>query len=294
MWPRALERGGTALRAAVIGAVALTMLTACTDDGQQASPDTTTPATTATTTTTQASPTATGAPTTSTTAGRRRLLPPIGVATESGDATAQRPARLVDVRVGRHQTFDRVVFEYRGGRPGYEVRYGEATEPGSGRPADIPGDADLVMTFRNAHARDYDGPTTLRPALPAITAVRFVGGFEGMTTWGVGAPARLGFRVLELSSPPRLAIDVAHPRAFARFGQDCGDIRIDPVHRAGSIVAKDTGCDVARDIARAAVKEGPPKPGQVHGFDCRSERAGASAVRYLCTKGAAAASFLLN
>ncbi|WP_199432904.1 hypothetical protein [Qaidamihabitans albus] len=71
-------------------------------------------------------------------------------------------------------------------------------------------------------------------------------------------------------------------------------MNIDPLHHAGSIRAKDTGCQVARDIATAAVKEGGPEPGQVHGFSCRSERAGASALRYLCDKDGAVVTFLLG
>jgi hypothetical protein len=39
--------------------------------------------------------------------------------------------------------------------------------------------------------------------------VRWVDEFEGFLTFGIGLQRRVGFRVLELREPPRLAIDVA-------------------------------------------------------------------------------------
>jgi hypothetical protein len=38
------------------------------------------------------------------------------------DVTASTTSLLVDVRVGGHRTFDRVVFEFTGPRPGHRVR----------------------------------------------------------------------------------------------------------------------------------------------------------------------------
>ncbi|PRX51458.1 hypothetical protein B0I33_101612 [Prauserella shujinwangii] len=296
------RRAGPSLAAA--SAAAMLALASCGSGGEQATTGGEQPTETGRATATTSPPETTerttpgGTPTTP--AGGdggqdAEPVPPIGVAAASGRGADGGTVRLADVRVGRHATFDRVVFEFRGGRPGYEVGYGELDEPGSGRRVEIAGDQALEVVFRDGRAlRSPEGRTALRPDLPAIAAVRYVGGFEAVTKWGIGAPTRLGFRVQELSGPPRLAVDVAHPRAFAEFGRECRDVTIDPVHRAGAIRARDTHCAVARDIATAAVREGGPEPGQVHGFSCRSERAGASALRYLCEKDGAYVTFLLN
>jgi peptidoglycan hydrolase-like protein with peptidoglycan-binding domain len=50
----------------------------------------------------------------------------------------------------------------------------------------------------------------ITPGYPTLRHVRYGGYFEGGTTFGVGLKGRSGFRVLELTGPPRLAIDVAH------------------------------------------------------------------------------------
>ena len=49
---------------------------------------------------------------------------------------------LAEVRVGGHATFDRVVFEFGGDRPGHDVRYvDEVVQDGSGLPIPLDGGA---------------------------------------------------------------------------------------------------------------------------------------------------------
>ncbi|MGQ4819442.1 AMIN-like domain-containing (lipo)protein, partial [Enterococcus faecium] len=54
---------------------------------------------------------------------------------------------VTDVRVGRYEGFDRVVFEVDGvGLPGWDARYvPEARSAGSGSPVDVAGDAVLRL-----------------------------------------------------------------------------------------------------------------------------------------------------
>ncbi|WP_210770296.1 AMIN-like domain-containing (lipo)protein [Qaidamihabitans albus] len=172
---RGRRRPGRSLVA--VGAATVVTLASCGDGGGQTAPGDERP-------TENGSPTATTTPpgdaegttTPGGTAPRQdgEPAPPIGAAKESGQGTTQRTARLADVRVGRHATFDRAVFEFRGGRPAYEVSYDQLDEPGSGRRVEIPGDQSLEIIFRNGQTlRSYDGRTTLRPDLPAIAAVKF-------------------------------------------------------------------------------------------------------------------------
>jgi hypothetical protein len=127
-------------------------------------------------------------------------------------------ATLVDVRTGVHEGFDRVVFEFVGELPSYDIEWGEApilADP-SGLPIDVSGAAFLRVRFSPAWAHDDAGEATvsaleLAPDLPGVVEVTQVGDFEGVVTWVVGLTGELEFEVLELESPFRLVIDVEHP-----------------------------------------------------------------------------------
>jgi hypothetical protein len=140
---------------------------------------------------------------------------------------------LLRVRTGRHRDYDRVVFDIRGSRPGWAVRYvPRLTQDGSGLPVAIRGPAVLQVALVGAAAHDEQGrptlrtPRTLTPELPTLRQVRLAGDFEGVTTFGLGLRDRVGFRVFALSNPTRVVVDVAHqPRV--RFGTA-------PVSRTGT------------------------------------------------------------
>ena len=152
------------------------------------------------------------------------------------DLTGQ-PATLKKVRVGRHDGFDRVVFEFEGGSPGYSVRYVPvALTDGGGAPIPTMGTVALQV-YLVAESVDLDvagmpltfTPTApITPGYPTLRHVRYGGYFEGGTTFGVGLKGRSGFRVLELTGPTRLAIDVAHGATVRDLrsghrGTDVGD-----------------------------------------------------------------------
>jgi hypothetical protein len=129
------------------------------------------------------------------------------------------PATLKKVRVGRHDGFDRVVFEFQGGVPGYSVRYVPvARTDGAGAPIATLGTVALQVYLQAESVNLEAGgapltftPTSpIAPGYPTLRHVRYGGYFEGGTAFGVGLKGRSGFRVLELTGPPRLAIDVAH------------------------------------------------------------------------------------
>src|SRR5690349_16491446 len=79
------------------------------------------------------------------------------------------PARLDDVRVGGHNRFDRVVFEFTGPLTGFLVRYvPEVTADGSGDPVPLKGRAFIEAILSPAAARRDNGTPTFPGPLPVI------------------------------------------------------------------------------------------------------------------------------
>jgi hypothetical protein len=145
-----------------------------------------------------------------------------GSATKSGGTLSQAP--LITSRTGRHDCFDRVVFEFDGPASGYVVNYGEAYTQGQGLALSpyAAGDALLSVVLL---APTYDQTGTVRYPRRAgdhvanvlgyrtLRDVVFGGSFEGYTTFAVGVRARLPFRVFVLSGPDthsRIVLDIAH------------------------------------------------------------------------------------
>lgn len=167
--------------------------------------------TTATTTTTATEPTTTGE------------------AFEGGTDPVTAPAEISEtallerVAVAGHEGYDRVVFQFRNGLPGYRVEYVDPPlrEDGSGNVVDLEGNAFLVVRMEPASGFDltvpegkliYTGPR--RIAGETTTVVREVvrtGDFEAVLTWAIGLEERVPFRVLTLDDPARLVVDFAAP-----------------------------------------------------------------------------------
>jgi LPXTG-motif cell wall-anchored protein len=127
-----------------------------------------------------------------------------------------------------HPGFDRVVFQLDGPIPSYySVRYLPVVRlDGSGAPLRLRGSAFLEVVVRApTHDQNYQpvlSPTRLRPDFPALREVNAPGSFEGQTTAGIGVTQRVGFRVLELTNPTRIVIDLAHPQIIDHGGPDGG------------------------------------------------------------------------
>jgi hypothetical protein len=77
----------------------------------------------------------------------------------------------------------------------------------SGQPVTLDGSAGIRAVIHNADIT-VGAPTDLRPQLPAIREVAQIGNFERVVSYGVGLATPACFRVLELSGPTRLVIDV--------------------------------------------------------------------------------------
>ncbi|MCG5472481.1 hypothetical protein LADH09A_000308 [Micromonospora sp. LAH09] len=145
-----------------------------------------------------------------------------GSAEKSAGALSDAP--LVDVRAGRHDCYDRVVFEFAGPVDGYAVGYGETWTEGEGLALSpyTAGGALLRVSLR-APAYDDAHQGTVPYAVgehvanllryPTLRDVVFGGSFEGYSTFAVGVRARLPFRAFVLAGPgahSRVVLDVAH------------------------------------------------------------------------------------
>lgn len=124
---------------------------------------------------------------------------------------------VVNLRVGEHPRFDRVVIDLRGKVPGYKVRYVRTLRyDASGEPVPLRGRAfiDIALTPARAHdaAGDsvYNGPRLRQYQLPTLRGVVFSGDFEGHVSFGLALRARETFRVFVLHQPNRLVIDLHH------------------------------------------------------------------------------------
>jgi hypothetical protein len=146
-----------------------------------------------------------------------------GTGTMTAPAETNETALLERVAVAGHDTYDRVVFQFRNGVPGYHVEYVEPPlrEDGSGNVVKLEGDAFVVVRMEPASGFDlsvpegelvYTGPR--RIAGNGTSVVRQVvrtGDFEAVLTWAVGLDARVPFRVLTLEDPARIVVDFEAP-----------------------------------------------------------------------------------
>lgn len=153
--------------------------------------------------------------------------PACGITWGSADKTAGAlsTAPLFSVETGRHECWDRVVFEFNGTAKGYSVRYSaEVLTDGEGVDL-VPytaGAAHLWVTlmapaYDASHASTIDARDGDRVAnvlrYDTLRDVVYGGSFEGYTTFDIGVRARLPFRVTQLSGPgthSRIVVDIAH------------------------------------------------------------------------------------
>jgi peptidoglycan hydrolase-like protein with peptidoglycan-binding domain len=127
-------------------------------------------------------------------------------------------ATLRTIRAARHDGYDRMVFEFAGGRPAYAIHYtAVARQGGSGRPIATNANTALQIDLqaRTIYLDDPEfprsfSPASLTPKLPTLRTVRYGGQYEGQSTFGAGLRGRTGFRVIELANPTRIVIDVKH------------------------------------------------------------------------------------
>ncbi|HEY0095135.1 MAG TPA: hypothetical protein VGB96_12455, partial [Archangium sp.] len=128
-----------------------------------------------------------------------------------------KPVTLREVREGRNEGFDRVVFQFDGEQvPGYQLEYIDkpVIKCASGDPTELAGQGWLQVRLQPAQAH-ADGKATVtqrerKPKLPVIEELELTCDFEGEATWVLGVKKPNKYRVLELKEPTRLVVDVQH------------------------------------------------------------------------------------
>lgn len=120
------------------------------------------------------------------------------------------------LRVGHHTGYDRVVWQFLDDGPvAYEVGYVDVpTGDGSGDPVAVEGDAYLQVLVSGL---GYPDPADCPPPVPENQRKATVfaevgglcGGFEGIGQTFLGLDTERPFRVLSLTNPTRLVVDVA-------------------------------------------------------------------------------------
>lgn len=126
------------------------------------------------------------------------------------------------MRVGRHNCFERFVFELQGSgtRPGWTVGYvRQLNGQGSGEPVPLRGNADLEVVLGVWTVTDFEGrpdewppftgaDTIVTRGFVALKEARNLFAYEGTTQIGLGVDKRRPFRVTWVADPQRLVVDV--------------------------------------------------------------------------------------
>jgi hypothetical protein len=196
------------IRALVVIVLAVAALAGCgsSGDGRQQAAEP--PPATTTTTTTE-------------TTGGIDPLEGAGTQPVEADRTSNETALLVRVAVGRHEGFDRVVFQFRNVVPGYRVEYVQPPlkEDGSGNVVAVRGNAFVSVRMEPASGFDlttgegelvYKGARRINGAAAGTSVVREVvrtGDFEAVLSWAIGLEEKVDFRVQTTDSPARLIVD---------------------------------------------------------------------------------------
>ena len=127
-------------------------------------------------------------------------------------------AQISDVRVGTHDGYDRVTFQFAAGIPQTVVEGVLPpffADPG-GQSIEVDGKAFLKVTlnggtrFSPDGGLSYAGSINFTPGFPQLVQLREGGDFEAVGTWYIGLNAGACYRVEPMTGPSRLVIDIEH------------------------------------------------------------------------------------
>jgi hypothetical protein len=134
---------------------------------------------------------------------------------------------LVAVRIGTHQGYDRITFEFKApepnpggeaGIPRYEIRTAKPPhyEDASGLPLEVNGNSFVGIVFHGASGIDfegratYTGPKVVRAGFDNLVEAVRSGDFEATLSWILGVRRQTCWQVHELHNPDRVVIDIPH------------------------------------------------------------------------------------
>jgi hypothetical protein len=138
-----------------------------------------------------------------------------------GASTGTEIALVDRIAVGRHEGYDRVVFQFRNGLPGYRIEYVDPPlkEDGSGNPVSVQGNAIVLVRMDPASGFDlntgegvmvYKGPKRIHGSAAGTSVVQELvrtGDFEAVLSWAIGLSDKVDFLVRTAKSPARLIVD---------------------------------------------------------------------------------------
>ena len=131
--------------------------------------------------------------------------------TDRSGGTTGASSQLNSIRIAPHDGYDRIVFDFSGQIPSYDLsRQDSATfvRGASGQPVTLDGSVGIKLLFRDADMASAV-PLDQKPALTSIKEITQIGNFERVLSYGIGLASSQCVRILELSGPSRLVIDVA-------------------------------------------------------------------------------------
>ena len=120
--------------------------------------------------------------------------------------------QLTAIRVAHHAEapgFDRMVFDFSSGIPSYDLIRQESStfvRDASGQSVTLAGSTGIKLIFRDTDVQGV--PDDQKPNLPAVREIENIGNFERVLSYGIGLSSSQCVRVLELSNPSRLVVDV--------------------------------------------------------------------------------------
>lgn len=178
--------------------------------------------------TTSPAPSTTAASTTTTTSTSTTAVPTTTspLPTFPGDTETKRGAGgiglLTGVRIGDHEDYVRVVFDFREPSfPNWEFGYVPGAIQGTIDPEGgwVEGDAFLVARFQPAGTADirettpvitYDGPRRIDVGAGSVVQLLIIEDFEANLWWAIGLTGEKPFRVGTMTGPPRIYVDIAY------------------------------------------------------------------------------------
>jgi hypothetical protein len=127
-------------------------------------------------------------------------------------------AQITDVRVGEHDGYDRITFEFASGIPQFSIDEAQPpfTQDASGLLIDVNGSYfwRIVLQGGTKVTPDggitYDGDLEFSPGFTKLVHLVEGGDFEAVSTWYVGMSSESCIRVLTIADPSRLVIDIEH------------------------------------------------------------------------------------
>ncbi len=153
-------------------------------------------------------------------AGQNKSVGSVGTWTSNKVSRARGDinSEFKEIRIAKHNGFDRFTVEFGGGLPNWEISYIKPPIPfsESGERLKIDGKAFVVVAFSVVPYPDSPPENIVlefskeKLKLPIINEIKNSDWFEGYLSFAVGLKEKRLYRVRELSKPTRLVIDFKH------------------------------------------------------------------------------------